>query len=60
MAYCNELRFGILSSCHYLNIETMNIISSNTEINRNEPVANITNKLSIFQKKYFYHIFTMC
>ena len=60
MAYCNELRFGILSSSQYLNIETMNTISSNTEINRNERIANITNKLSIFPKKYFYHIFRMC
>ena len=28
MIYCHELLFGVLSPYHYLNIETMNIISS--------------------------------
>ena len=32
IAYYDELPFGILSSC-YINIETMNIISSDIEIN---------------------------
>ena len=34
----------------YLTIETMNIISSDTEINNNEHIVNLTNKLSIILK----------
>ena len=29
--HCAELPFGILPTCSYLNIETMNIISSDTK-----------------------------
>ena len=32
IAYCLELRFGIISSSSYVNIETMNIISSAVKI----------------------------
>ena len=38
IVYCPELPFGIISPCSYLNIETRNIISSDT---------NITEKLSV-------------
>ena len=29
--HCAELPFGILPTCSYLNVETMNIISSDTK-----------------------------
>ena len=45
VAYCNELPFGILFIFSYLNIETMNIISSNVEINKNELLVNKSNEL---------------
>lgn len=53
MAYCDELLFGILFPCYYRNIETMNVISSDTEISRNKHRANITSKLSIITKEIF-------
>ena len=34
IAYCTELPFGIISSSNYVNIETMNIISSDVEMNK--------------------------
>ena len=34
MAYCDGLPFGVLPPCWYLNIETINIISSDAEINK--------------------------
>ena len=40
MVYCDELLFGALSPCRYLNTETMNILSSDTEININERIVN--------------------
>ena len=42
IAYCLELPFGIISLSSYVNIETMNIISSDT---------NITKNYLLFQKK---------
>ena len=35
LLYCDELPFGILSFCSYLNIETMNIISSDMKVEQN-------------------------
>ena len=37
MVYCSELPFGIIPFYCYVNIETMNTISSVTEINEDEP-----------------------
>ena len=51
MAYCDELSFGVLSPYRFLNVETMNIISSDTEININECIINLTNKLSAIPKE---------
>ena len=42
IVYCLELPFGIISLSSYVNIETMNIISSDT---------NITKNYLLFQKK---------
>ena len=42
IAFCPELLFGILSPCSYLNIEVMNIISSDRKI---------TEKLSVIPEK---------
>ena len=42
IAYCPELPFEIISPCSYLNIETMNIISSDTKI---------TSKLSVIPER---------
>ena len=36
MAYCFDLLFGIISPFIYVNIETMNIISSDVEANEYE------------------------
>ena len=36
MAYCFDLLFGIISPFSYVNIETMNIISSDVEANEYE------------------------
>ena len=50
-SYCTKLPFGILSPYSYLNIETMNIISSDTKI---------TKKLSaIPEKNDFTKVFEM-
>ena len=35
IAYCPELPFGMLSACSYLNIKTINIISSDTRLTKN-------------------------
>ena len=51
MAYCDELPFGVLSLYRYLNIETMNIISSDTEINVNKRIINQFNKRIIYYSK---------
>ena len=51
IAYCDELLFRVLSPYRYLNTETMNIISSETEININECIVNWTNELSIIPKE---------
>ena len=42
MSCCPELPFGIISPCSYLNIKTMNIISSD---------INITEKLSVIPEE---------
>ena len=43
IAYCFELPFGIIYFSSYVNIETMNIISSDVEVNK--ILANNSKKL---------------
>ena len=50
IAYCNELHFGIIPPSCFFYTETINIISSDTEININECISN---ELFIIPKKIF-------
>ena len=43
ITYCVELSFGIISSSRYINIQTLNIISSDVEMNKIS--ANNSNSL---------------
>ena len=40
IALCSEFSFGIISFSNYVHIDTMNIISSDSEINENELLVN--------------------
>ena len=46
IAYCPELSFGILSFSSYVDIEAMNIISSDVEINESKLLGVKSNKLA--------------
>ena len=48
VAYCLELPFGIISFSSYVNIETINIISSDTDVEMNKVLTNSPNNLFYF------------
>ena len=55
IAYCFELPFGIISISSYVDIETMNVISSDAELNKtlaNSPNSLFYCCLTNWHKKY--------
>ena len=62
IAFCPNLPFGILSLSSYLDIASMNIISSNVEMNEYKILGNkskqVFNVLKILRNAYFFRIFT--
>ena len=59
MAYCDELLFGILFPCYYRNIETMNVISSDTEISRNKQ-SKYNKQIIYYYKRNIFTTFLDC
>ena len=56
IAYCPELSFGILSFSSYVDIEAMNIISSDVEINESKLLGVKSNKLANALKQFSIYL----